>query len=134
MMMSPETFKKEHENDSYKELIKVREELLADIKEFEKNPGNTDAFMFPSPRDIYLFNLEYLEKLCGMIADKYLEEYGNFVGRDQQKAYGINGSEILSVKQDRLEGAVSAKGLSKNDKQNKKQELERISVFYFYKM
>ena len=82
MMMSPETYAKEHKNDSYKELLQERDELLNEIREVEKDPGNTDAFRFPSPRDIYLFNLQYLEKLCGLIADKYLEEYGNFVGRD----------------------------------------------------
>ena len=76
MMISPEVYVSMQKDKSYEELIQIREELIEDIKEFEKNPDQT-CFMHPSPEVIYQVNLQYLGKLCELIAEKYKEEFVN---------------------------------------------------------
>lgn len=74
MVMSPETFKMRHQDESYKELLAVREELLEEIREFEAEPEPPRPFLYPAPEAVYMYNLLYLSKLCELIADKYSEE------------------------------------------------------------
>ncbi|MBR5932011.1 MAG: hypothetical protein IKZ95_08335 [Lachnospiraceae bacterium] len=66
MMMSPQTYKDLHQDDSYEELLAERESLLEAIADFEQNYDETKPFMYPSPQDKYLFNLEYLAELCAL--------------------------------------------------------------------
>ena len=75
MMMSPQTYKDLHQDDSYEELLAERESLLGAIVDFEQNYDETKPFMYPSPQDQYLFNLEYLAELCDLIREAYIRDY-----------------------------------------------------------
>lgn len=75
MMISPESFVSAHLTDSYEELIKERDMLIDEIRDFETNPKSEDEWMTdPSPEVIYQCNLEYLAKLCEYMAAKYNQE------------------------------------------------------------
>lgn len=72
MMISPETFIEEYKDKSYIELIKVRDELLEEIRRFENKGQDSMGFMIsPSPEVRYQCNLLYLGKLCELISEKY---------------------------------------------------------------
>ena len=77
MMISPEGFISEYTEKCYAELLHIRDELLQDICLFEEIVGkeNDDVLICPSPEVIYQMNLQYLGKLCGLIAEKYNQEY-----------------------------------------------------------
>ena len=77
MMISSESFIEEHKNKSYKELLVVRDELIKDIIAFEKDTERQgeEWMIMPSPEVRYQCNLEYLGRLCQLIADKYNREY-----------------------------------------------------------
>lgn len=69
MMMSPNMYIKELENKSYKELLKVRDELLNEIKNFEEN--KVEHSFKPSSEVMYKVYLQYLSELCILIANKF---------------------------------------------------------------
>ncbi|MBE6027509.1 MAG: hypothetical protein E7227_02750 [Clostridiales bacterium] len=73
MMISPEGFIEEYKNKSYIELVKVRDELLKEIRGFEKDKGQDGMgiMISPSPEVRYQCNLLYLGKLCELISEKY---------------------------------------------------------------
>lgn len=76
MMISPETFIEEHKDKSYIELLKVRDELLEEIRSFEYKGQDSMGFMIsPSPEVRYQCNLLYLGKLCELISEKYNQEF-----------------------------------------------------------
>jgi hypothetical protein len=81
MMISPETFIVEYKNKKYSELIKIRDVLIRDIRRFERKKdeehkeGNMIIICDPSPEVVYQVNLQYLGKLCELIAEKYNQEY-----------------------------------------------------------
>ncbi len=76
MMMSPDSFTEEHKDKSYKELLTVRDELLDEIRAFEDQTYDPELdLVHPSPAVTYQCNLEYLGKLCELIAEKYNREY-----------------------------------------------------------
>lgn len=78
MMISPEGFIQKHIDKPYEELLCVRDELIAEIRDFEKcKVKSTEIIMSPSPEVIYQCNLEYLGRLCELISEKY---NSNFVG------------------------------------------------------
>ena len=75
-MISPETFI-EHicNGKSYKELLKMRDELLEDIYAFENGDiAPSDRMICPSPEVIYQMDLEYLSALCMLIEETYCNE------------------------------------------------------------
>ena len=74
MMISPEGYVNLYKSKTYKELLKVRDELIDEIKDFEKNGGANQPLMCPSLDTVYQCNLLYLSKLCELIHEKY-EEY-----------------------------------------------------------
>ena len=74
MMISPEGFIEMNKDKNYKELIKVRDELISDLRSFEADPYQK-GFIDPSPEVVYQMNLQYLGKLCELIAEKYNQEY-----------------------------------------------------------
>ena len=74
MMISLEGFIEMNKDKSYKELIKVRDELISDIRSFEADPDQK-GFIDPSPEVVYQMNLQYLGKLCELIAEKYNQKY-----------------------------------------------------------
>lgn len=77
MMISPNYFVEMHKNESYEQLLKVRDDLLADIYGFEEaaKENKIKHEICPSPEVMYQCNLEYLGSLCSLIAEKYNEEY-----------------------------------------------------------
>ena len=76
MMISPDMFVELHKDKKYKELLPVRDELINSIREFETKTYDPEMdTICPSPEVIYQCNLEYLGKLCDLIAEKYNKEY-----------------------------------------------------------
>lgn len=76
MMSSPEEFAEMRKDKSYAELVKEKNELLAEITRFENGEIHTGTrVMNPPPEVIYQCNLEYLSELCKLIVDKYRDEY-----------------------------------------------------------
>jgi hypothetical protein len=77
MMKSPDLFQEEHEQDTYEELLKVRERLLAEIYAFENAASEPETesqiFVAPSPDVVYQCNLGYLAKTAELLAKKYRE-------------------------------------------------------------
>ena len=69
-MISPETYADQYKDMSYEELLPIRDDLIRDIWNFEKSE-DTGGSIQPSPKTIYQVYLEYLGKLCELIADKY---------------------------------------------------------------
>jgi len=74
MMIGPESFAKEHENDSYAELLVVRDELIEAMHEYESANEKIEELRYPSPETIYLMHFEYLGKLCELIVNRYRTE------------------------------------------------------------
>ncbi len=75
-MISPEAFIEfECKDKSYKELLKIREELLKSIHDFENSDISQEAMLIcPSPDVVYQMNLEYLGELCKLISETYNRE------------------------------------------------------------
>ena len=74
MMISPLVYNELHQNDSYEDLIKERNYLIKAIKQFEKNWKEFDTYAtgkFPTPKEVYIMNLEYLSHLCFLIEKKF---------------------------------------------------------------
>ena len=77
MMISPEGYINRIKDKSYSELLVERDELLAEIREFENNkeePSLPEFQILPSPETRYQMNLLYLSELCKLIEEKYSEE------------------------------------------------------------
>ena len=75
MMISPEWFKSNHENDSYEQLLEVREKLIDDIRTFERDGTFLgEEFCSPSPENRYEHYLLFLAKTCELIETKYSEK------------------------------------------------------------
>ena len=69
---------------SYKDLLKMREELLEEIYDFEKGKISPESRMInPSPEVIYQMNLDYLGELCKLISETYNSEV---LSTEQEKA------------------------------------------------
>ena len=78
MMISSEIFVLSHKKDSYETLLKVRDNLIKEIRAYEKKQVSLDEWMIkPSPETIYQCNLEYLGKLCEYISERYNQEFIN---------------------------------------------------------
>ena len=74
MMIIPDYYVKTLKNKSYKQLLIERNKLLNDIYSFENESNNNmiDKQIFsPSPDVIYQMKLNYLAKICELIAKKY---------------------------------------------------------------
>lgn len=76
MMISPNGFVNEHQDDSYEDLIKLRGELIAQLEKYEsEDHNNSNIANFPSPEVKYMMNLQYLARLCNLIAKKYNSDF-----------------------------------------------------------
>ena len=73
MMITPESYIEILEDKSYENLIKERDALIKEIREFEKNKDRLgDKWMVhPSQEVRYKCSLQYLAKLCELIAETY---------------------------------------------------------------
>ena len=76
-MLSPETYLSEYENASYSELLKLKNELVQKIAEFESDFDMKDSGWAwkPSPDVHYQWNLEVLGKVASMLQEAFNEEY-----------------------------------------------------------
>lgn len=69
MMISPQTYRRQHENDSIEELKKERDKLIESIWKYEKGGIPEEARRRnPSPGTIYSCNCEYLAVVLKMIS------------------------------------------------------------------
>ena len=77
MMMSPDSFLKEYENAGYFELLKLKNELVQKIAEFERDcEMKDDGWNFsPGPDVQYQWNLEVLGKVAGMLREAFNREF-----------------------------------------------------------
>ncbi len=80
--MSPETYAMQFEDAPFEELLKERSRLIKEMKGFEKMVMRDEAkgpewMIMPSPDTVYQMELEYLAKLCPLIAERYRAEYGD---------------------------------------------------------
>ncbi|MCR5603003.1 MAG: hypothetical protein K6G27_04795 [Lachnospiraceae bacterium] len=70
MMISPDAFILDYRDMSYEDLLPVRDELIDNIRDFEIKGSKGDN-IYPSLSTRYQVTLEYLGKLCELIAEKY---------------------------------------------------------------
>ena len=82
MMFSLETFVELHKDETYAELIETRNELIADIRQFEldlekEENGELRVIICPSPDVVYQMHLEYLSQICLLIVQRFQEEQEN---------------------------------------------------------
>lgn len=77
MMMSPEGFLAEYENATYFDLLKLKNELVQRISEFENdyNQEKLEWGRHPKPDVHYQWNLEVLSKLTLMLQEAFNSEY-----------------------------------------------------------
>ena len=75
-MIDPVTFRKALENATLKEIIKERDNLIREIRRYEKGKISEDEYcMDPSPEWVYCCNNLYLAELCYLINEKIKEEH-----------------------------------------------------------
>ena len=79
MMLAPEAYINQFKNYPYEDLLKIRDEIIEDIKAFEEGRIDQSAYMIkPGPDTIYQMNLQYLAEICRLIQEKYNEKiWGN---------------------------------------------------------
>ena len=80
MMVSPGVYMENQKNKSYMELIRERDELIGFMQKFEKDEMAGDRSdsswkWRPSPQTRYQVYFDYLAALCGLMHEKYNEEY-----------------------------------------------------------
>ena len=80
MMISPECYLDQFKDASYLDLIRERDGLIRFIRKYEKNEMAGDRSSpewkyCPGPDVRYQMYLDYLAALCGMMREKYNEEY-----------------------------------------------------------
>ena len=75
-MISPKAFiELECKGKTYKELLKIRDELLKSILDYEKGKISPEEWdILPSPEAIYQNDLECLGELCMLISETYNKE------------------------------------------------------------
>ena len=76
MMISPETYVAELENESLPKLIKERDSLIREVRRIEKSLFSPDRetnkpAIDPSPEVVYQMDLEYLSALCELIKNRF---------------------------------------------------------------
>lgn len=79
MMISPQSYVKEHENDTFEELNKERNELVKSIKRLEKKlfseeKMNEEVMVCPGTDVEYQMDLLYLAELCNFMSEKFNKE------------------------------------------------------------
>lgn len=77
MMISSDAFLSQYENASYFELLKLKNELIQNITDFENDFDMKDSGWGcnPSPDVHYQWNLEVLGKVAQMLQEAFNKEY-----------------------------------------------------------
>ena len=71
LMIDPVTFRKSLEYATLEDLIKKRDELILEIRRYEKDKDLMDGNIIePTPKFIYMMNKEYLSEVCNLINEK----------------------------------------------------------------
>lgn len=71
MMIDQVTFRKSLENATLEELIKKRDELILEIRRYEKDKDLMEGNIIePTPKFVYMMNKEYLSGVCNLINEK----------------------------------------------------------------
>ena len=79
MMISPQTYISRFKSAKYTDLIKERDRLINELREFEQNEMTGDRsgeewLMDPNPEVMYQCSLDYLAELCELMRDRYNNE------------------------------------------------------------
>lgn len=78
MMLSPEAFAAMHEDDSYEELLSLRDEMIEDLRDYESEEPDESAYqILPSPDTRYSVNLLCVAEICRLIEKKFRETKEN---------------------------------------------------------
>lgn len=80
MMMSPEMYVELNRDEPIEEIIKIRDELIDNIKNlekivFSKDRSSEEWNFHPGPDVRYQVNLEYLSQICVLLSEKYNAKY-----------------------------------------------------------
>lgn len=95
MLSSPDLFVEEHKNDSYEELVKLKNELIGKINDFErKHSSSENILMSPSPETFYRWNLAVLEKIIPLLDEAFERDYVN--DEKAMQKYHDNMSKLLN--------------------------------------
>ena len=75
-MISPELYiERECKGKSYRELVKIRDEILESVKDYEKGNVSPEAWnIYPSPGTHYQFDLQCLTEVNKLVAEAYSSE------------------------------------------------------------
>ena len=76
MMISPQSYISRFKSAKYTDLIKERDRLIIELREFEQNEMTGDRsgeewLMDPNPEVMYQCSLDYLAELCVLMRDRY---------------------------------------------------------------
>ncbi len=76
MMRDPREYAKQFENASYSEILKIKNELVSSIKDFENDKEKTGSEwkVSPGPDVLYQWNLEALGLIAPMVAEAFRRE------------------------------------------------------------
>ena len=92
MLLPPEDILDENKDKSYKELLNVRDELIKEIRRFEKQenakngkPSQDELVSSPSEDAVYEYDLESLGLLCKLISEKHNEEHNAKIAAEIKK-------------------------------------------------
>ena len=79
MLISPQSYVEDLENEPYERLVKERDKLIREIRHYEKHReeimNSEEGMICPSPDVVYLWNLDCLSLFCMLIRDKFEEEF-----------------------------------------------------------
>ena len=78
MMISPETYSEDFQEETMENLIKERDRLLNKLKKYEKGDFDKSIIMNPSPEVIYQCNCDYLIEIINIIKRKVQENEFSF--------------------------------------------------------
>ena len=71
MMVSPEIYMSFLKDKNYEELVKERDNLIDEIKEYEERSDELIKMcIIPSKETIYKYNHMYLSKVCELLSEK----------------------------------------------------------------
>ena len=72
MMISPKDFRAKFENATLDEIIKGRDNLIREIRRYEKGNMSLDELSRdPSPEVVYMMNNLYLAEICHLIHENH---------------------------------------------------------------